>query len=123
VSTEREPGPAEPDGSGGQLSFAGGLPVVRPATEIDATNAEALRAALMAAAQGAPRAVVIDMTETAFCDSTGLSVLVRAHKQLESQGGELRMVTREPTLLRIFAVTGIASMFHMFASLDDAVTG
>jgi anti-sigma B factor antagonist len=126
VSTEREPGPAEPgldDAPGGQLSFAGGLPVVRPAAEIDATNAEALRAALMTAAQGSPRAVIVDMTETAFCDSTGLSVLVRAHKQLESQGGELRMVTREPTLLRIFTVTGIASMFHMFASLDDAVTG
>jgi anti-sigma B factor antagonist len=126
VSAEREPGPARPDldeAPGGQLSFAGGLPVVRPAVEIDVTNADALRAAIMTAAQAGPDAVVVDMTETAFCGSTGLSVLVRAHKQMESQGAQLRVVTSEPTLLRIFTVTGIATMFHMFASLDDALSG
>jgi anti-sigma B factor antagonist len=108
-------------GPGGELTWVSGRPVVRAAEEIDATNADALRAAIMLAAQSDPGVVVVDMTDTAFCDSTGLSVLVRAHKQLESQGGELRMVTREPTLLRIFTVTGIASMFHMFASLDEAL--
>ncbi len=32
------------------------------------------------------------MTRTQFCDSAGLGVLVRAHKQALAEGGELRLV-------------------------------
>ncbi|MGH3404956.1 MAG: STAS domain-containing protein [Streptosporangiaceae bacterium] len=106
-----------------QLSWVDGRPVVRAAEEIDLTNADALRAAILAAHAAAPDTVIVDMTDTAFCDSTGLNVLVRAHKQLEDQGGQLRVVIREPTLLRILTVTGISRMFHMFASLDEAIAG
>jgi anti-anti-sigma factor len=100
-----------------------GLPVVRPPAEIDVANAEALRAELLAASPTGTSTVVVDMTGTAFCDSTGLNVLVRAHKRLEGAGGELRLVIREPTLLRIFTVTGMISMFHIFGSLDEALAG
>jgi anti-sigma B factor antagonist len=104
-----------------QLSVVSGVPVVRPEPEIDLGNADRLRLALLRAMTDSPAVVVVDMTDTAFCDSTGLNVLVRAHKQLEAAGGELRVVIREPTLLRIFAVTGISSMFHMFTTLDEAL--
>jgi anti-anti-sigma factor len=104
-----------------QLSWINGIPVIRPDTEVDATNAEHLRAAIAAAADTGPGLLVIDMGGTAFCDSTGLNVLVRAHKRLDEAGAELRLVAREPTLLRIFAVTGMDSMFRMFATLGEAV--
>ena len=107
----------EPD----QLSWVNGVPVIRPDTEVDAANADHLRAAIAAAGGAAPRLLVIDMGETAFCDSTGLNVLVRAHRRLEEAGGELRLVARQPTLLRIFAVTGMDSMFRIFPPLDAAV--
>lgn len=108
---------------GAEPAELAGLPVVRPPVEIDVANAEALRADLLAASPTGSDIVVVDMTGTAFCDSTGLNVLVRAHKRLEDAGGELRVVIREPTLLRIFTVTGMITMFHVFASLDDALAG
>lgn len=107
----------EPD----QLSWVNGVPVIRPDAEVDAANADHLRAAIAAAGGAGPRLLVIDMGGTAFCDSTGLNVLVRAHRRLEEAGGELRLVAREPTLLRIFAVTGMDSMFRIFGTLDAAV--
>jgi anti-anti-sigma factor len=109
----------EPD----QLSWVNGLPVIRPDVEVDATNADHLRAAILAAAPAGGERLIIDLTETAFCDSTGLNVLVRAHKRLEAAGGELRLVARQPTLLRIFAVTGVDTMFRMFATLQEASGG
>jgi anti-anti-sigma factor len=114
------PGPAALPGAD-PFTWVDGVPVVRPAQEIDLANADSLRAALLAAAEAGTPVVVVDMTQTAFCDSTGLNVLVRAHKQLESLGRELRIVFREPTLLRIFTVTGINSMFHLFPTLDQAL--
>jgi anti-sigma B factor antagonist len=103
------------------VTWSAGLPVVTPPLEIDIANANELRAEILAASASGRDAVIIDMSETAFCDSTGLNVLVRAHKQLEAEDRELRLVIREPSLLRIFAVTGVDTMFRLFPSLDEAV--
>jgi len=106
-----------------QLTWVQGYPVVQPEIEIDVANADALRAAIQAASGGGHDIVIVDMSQTAFCDSTGLNVLILAHKRLAAAGGELRLVIREPTLLRIFTVTGMSSMFRMFASLAEALPG
>jgi anti-anti-sigma factor len=103
------------------VTWAAGLPVVTPPLEIDIANAAELRADILAASASSRDAVIIDMSETAFCDSTGLNVLVRAHKQLDAEGRQLRLIIREPTLLRIFAVTGVDTMFRLSASLDEAL--
>ena len=95
--------------------------MVRSAVEVDATNAEDLRAAILAASATGTERLVVDMSATAFCDSTGLNVLVRAHKRLEAAGGELLLVATEPTLLRIFKVTGMDTMFHLFATVGEAL--
>lgn len=104
-----------------QLSQVNGVPVVRAAVEVDATNAQDLRSAILAAISTGTERLIVDMGGTEFCDSTGLNVLVRAHKRLEEAGGELLLVATEPTLLRIFKVTGMDTMFHLFASLDEAL--
>jgi anti-sigma B factor antagonist len=104
-----------------QLSHVNGVPVVRAAVEVDATNAQDLRSAIVAALAAGAERLIVDMSETEFCDSTGLNVLVRAHKRLAEAGGELLLVATEPTLLRIFKVTGMDTMFHLFASLDEAL--
>jgi anti-sigma B factor antagonist len=104
-----------------QLSQVNGVPVVRAAVEVDATNAQDLRSAIVAAISAGAERLIVDMSGTEFCDSTGLNVLVRAHKRLADAGGELLLVATEPTLLRIFKVTGMDTMFHLFASLDEAL--
>ena len=100
----------------------GGLPVITLPAEIDIANAGELRAALLAAAKRGDASVVVDMSGTAFCDSTGLNVLVRAHKWALVEGGALRVVVAEPTLIRIFTVIGADQMIPVFASLDEAVS-
>jgi anti-sigma B factor antagonist len=104
-----------------QVSQVDGVPVVRAAVEVDATNAQDLRSAILAAISTGTERLIVDMSDTEFCDSTGLNVLVRAHKRLKEAGGELLLVATEPTLLRIFKVTGMDTMFHLFASLDEAL--
>lgn len=104
-----------------QVTQVDGVPVVKAAVEVDATNAKDLRSAILAAIGTGTERLIVDMSDTEFCDSTGLNVLVRAHKRLEEAGGELLLVATEPTLLRIFKVTGMDTMFHLFASLDEAL--
>jgi anti-sigma B factor antagonist len=98
-----------------------GVPVVTAPEEIDITNAASLRAALLEAAARGRGAMVADMSRTQFCDSAGLSVLVRAHKRAQAEGGELLLVVPATSVLRIFAITGIDRMIPNFSSLEDAL--
>ena len=98
-----------------------GLPVVSAPVEVDVSNADGLRKLLLARAYEGHTVLVVDMTETAFCDSTGLHQLVRAHKRATAAGGEVRLVITAPTVLRLFAIVGIDRYFPIFKSLDEAV--
>jgi anti-sigma B factor antagonist len=99
---------------------AGSIPVVAAPEEIDITTAYGLRAALASAARG-QASVVVDMTRTHACDTTGLHVLVRAHKRALAKGGELRLVISSPNIRGLFAITGLDRVIRHFASLDEAL--
>jgi anti-sigma B factor antagonist len=101
--------------------MVGGVPVVAAPEEIDITNAAALRAALLDAAARGTRTLVVDMSQTQFCDSAGLHVLVRAHQRAQAEGGEVRLVIRDAHVYRIFAVTGIARLIPSFPGLEQAL--
>jgi anti-anti-sigma factor len=61
------------------------------------------------------------MSGSEFCDSTGLNVLVRALGRAQQAGGDLRLVMGGPGLRRVFTVTGIAGMFHIYETLGQAL--
>lgn len=98
-----------------------GLAVVTTPDEIDVANAAHFRAALLAAAEFGRMAIVVDMSRTEFCDSTGLNVLVRALRQADQVGTEIRLVVQATALQRILTVTGVGSMFGRYDDLDQAL--
>ena len=99
-----------------------GVPVVTAPAEIDVTTAEQLRTVLLHSAARGHATIVEDMTRTRFCDSAGLTVLVRAHKRAVADGGELRLViVAGSTVARIFAITRLDLVIPLFSSLDEAL--
>ena len=98
-----------------------GVPVVAAPEEIDITNAEALRSALLEAATNGHRTLVVDMTQTKFCDSSALHTLLAAHKRAEAEGREVLLVIPSTTVLRVFAITGVDRMIPNFTSLPEAL--
>jgi len=108
-------------GAGYEVSRIGGVPVVATPAEIDVSNAAEFRQALLSCANGSHPTLVVDMSETAFCVSTGLHQLVRARARVIAAGGEVRLVIRADTVLRLFAIMGVDSLFPVFATLEEAV--
>jgi anti-sigma B factor antagonist len=99
----------------------GSVPVVAAPAEIDITNADGLRSALLRAAAAGPGTLVVDMTQTQFCDSSGLHALVAAHKSARAEGHEVLLVIPGAAVLRVFAITGMDKVIPNFASLDEAL--
>ncbi len=101
-----------------------GVAVVRAPTEIDITNAAALRAALLEAGgliEKAEAAFVVDMTRTTFCDSAGIQALVDAYKRAQAEGGELLLAMSGDAVPRIFSLTGVDRVIPSYPSVDEAL--
>jgi len=103
------------------IEVVGGVPVVAAPEEIDITNAGVLRSALLKAAANGHRTLVVDMTQTQFCDSSGLHALVAAHKRAEAEGREMLLVIPGTAVLRVLALTGMDRVIPNFTSLAEAL--
>jgi anti-sigma B factor antagonist len=109
-----------PDGSF-PVEIVKGIPVVAAPEEIDITNAAALRATLLNAAANGHDTLVVDMTRTQFCDSSGLHTLIAAHKRAEAEGRQVLLVIPSPAVLRVFVLTGMDRVIPNFTSLPEAL--
>ena len=126
-------GAVEPSGPGIRSRFtvdvrdAGRSTVLALDGELDHDTAPVLRARLDealeeagAAGQAAP-SVVVDCTELRFCDSTGLNVLLGARLRAEELGVELRLAALRGHVVRMFDITGAATVFTIHPDLGDAL--
>ena len=104
------------------IEIVNGVPVVAAPAEIDISNADCLDAVLREAAARGHARFVVDLTGTQFCASSGIGVLVRAHKRALADGGELRLVIpASAAVLRVFALTGIDRLIPNFTDLEEAL--
>jgi len=98
-----------------------GVPVVATPEEIDITNADVLRTALLESAAYGSATFVVDLTRTQFCDTAGLHALVAARKRAQAKGGDVLLVKPGAAVLRILAITCIDRMIPNFTSLEEAL--
>jgi anti-sigma B factor antagonist len=106
-----------------EVSWAAGFPVVTTPDEIDVSNAAEFRRSLLSSANGSYPTLVVDMSRTVFCDSTGLHQLIQARARAIAAGGEIRLVVRAAPVLRLLRIMGIEGLFPVFATLAEAVAG
>lgn len=81
---------------------------VRVGGELDLAAAPALDARLREAEAGDESAVVIDLTEVSFIDSTGLRVLLAAHARSQLRGDRLLITGAGEQAQRLFELAGVA---------------
>jgi anti-sigma B factor antagonist len=74
--------------------------------EVDMSTADQLWQVVEAACEGAD-SLFVDLGDTTFMDSSGLAVLVRAHHRLGERRGAIVVRAIEPTIRRLFEVTGL----------------
>ncbi|MBW9207402.1 STAS domain-containing protein [Mumia sp. zg.B53] len=98
-----------------------GFRVVDVAGEIDVYTAPRLREALADLIEGGHHRVIVNVEQVDFLDSTGLGVLVGGLKRVRAHDGSLDVVCTRERLLKIFEITGLAKVFGIYTSVDDAI--
>ncbi|WP_410586324.1 STAS domain-containing protein [Amycolatopsis sp. lyj-23] len=95
--------------------------VLAAAGAVDLLTTEQLTDAVTAALARRPAVLVIDLTAVTFLDSSGLSVLARAHAD-GGRGTPVRVVVVEDSLAhRAITLTGMHELLPVFTSTADAL--
>jgi anti-sigma B factor antagonist len=92
-------------------------PLVVVGGELDLATAPALRDRLLAVIDDGAVGITLDLRDVSFVDSSGLGVLVGAHKRLrEATGGSLTVVGPQDAVRKVFDITGLGPLFGLGAS-------
>ena len=100
---------------------AGDHVIVRVAGDLDLDSAPALTAELKRLV--GPRPLILDLSAVDFMASSGLGVLVGAHKKSAAQAGALLLAAPGPRVRKIFRITKLHKVFAVFDSVEEAVAG
>lgn len=105
-------------------SLDDGVDAVSITGELDQATAEEVRTLLQRTIRDGTSAVMIDMSDCGFIDSTGLGVIVEAWKELQSRNGDnaaLSICCPEPEVRRLLEVTGLDQTIDTRDTRDDAI--
>jgi anti-sigma B factor antagonist len=100
---------------------ADGKTVVAVGGEIDVYTAPKLRDKITELVGQGSYHLVVDMQQVEFLDSTGLGVLVGGLKKVRAHDGSLQLVCNQDRLLKIFRITGLAKVFVIHETADEAL--
>jgi anti-sigma B factor antagonist len=98
----------------------GDAQIIRLGGELDLYNADAVRQALLAACNGGPSRVVVDLGEVEFMDSTALGVLIEARTKMPNRKAFFLAAPGLETK-RALKISGLDRHFVVHDSVDEAL--
>jgi anti-sigma B factor antagonist len=96
--------------------------VIELGGEVDLYTAPEFKERLLQVIDDGKTRLVVDLTKATFIDSTTLGVLVGGVKRLRPTGGSLALVCTEPSIVKIFEITGLDRVFPIHSSRDEALS-
>jgi anti-sigma B factor antagonist len=103
------------------MVWAGRVAVIKLPAEVDVSNAGQVGQDLATAVAQDASLVIADMSATTFCDSAGVTALVRAIRTANASGAGLRVATSAPAVIRVLAITGVDQLIEIYPSVAAAM--
>ena len=103
--------------------WIGQVAVVALPAEIDVTNADTVQDELLAALDQRAVLLIADMSRTDFCDSSGVSAMVRVFRRAVASGSAMRLVVSTPAVQRVLSITGVDRLVDVFPGVAASLAG
>jgi anti-anti-sigma factor len=94
--------------------------LVTVAGECDLHTGRQLRDVLTSEVSRGVDRLILDLSELAFMDSTGMQVLLSVRTVLSVRGGILALASPQPVVARILELTGADQIIPVYGTLRDA---
>jgi anti-anti-sigma factor len=89
--------------------------------ELDLAVSGQLDEVLATAAEQCER-VLVGLQRCEFIDSSGIAVILRAHRRMEAEGHQLVVYAPTDQVMRVLSMTGLTANGLVFASAEEALS-
>jgi len=103
-------------------STAGGVLTLKISGLIDLAGSPKLREQLHDVAETKPAAVVIDLAEVTYIDSSGLATLIEFYRELKAVNGRLALCCLQPRVRTVFDLVRLNELFQISETAELAAT-
>jgi anti-anti-sigma factor len=104
------------------LESQGDVELARVAGEVDASNVADLSQRLLDAVPNQARALVLDLSETSYIDSSGISLIFDAAARLRNRRQQLRLVVPPKSFVgEVLAAVSMQESVPIDAAVPDAL--
>lgn len=89
--------------------------------QVDMHTSPELRGHLRGALVNRASPLVVDLTDVAFIDSSGLATLIEALQAVGKYGGKLRLCGLSPEVRKLFDLAQLSTIFDLRDTRDEAM--
>jgi anti-anti-sigma factor len=97
--------------------------VIAVSGELDLAAGPALEQELAHAEQSGATLVIVDLRGLEFIDSTGLGILIKAHRQAEEAGRQFAVVRGPSQVQRLLGLTGLEERLTVVDAPEELLDG
>jgi stage II sporulation protein AA (anti-sigma F factor antagonist) len=102
--------------------YRGNILVVSLSGELDHHTADELRTAMEKELdKDIARHMLLDLSQLAFMDSSGVGVLLGRYRRIHAQGGKMAAYALHPNLERLYELAALSRVIPVFAREELAV--
>jgi anti-anti-sigma factor len=91
--------------------------VVELPAHLDETNAALVKAELIAAAASRPHVLIVDLSQTKWCDWAGAGALAAVFGRATAAGTQLRLVLTDESVRRVLSLNGLDGVIPVYADV------
>jgi anti-anti-sigma factor len=106
-----------------EVRSEGRVALVAVSGELDLASGPELEKVLERRWDPSTELLVIDLREVEFMDSTGLSIIVKAHQRFTDAGRELALVKGTSQVQRLLDLTGVANRLPVVDNPEELLDG
>ncbi|MCW2967027.1 MAG: anti-sigma-factor antagonist [Solirubrobacteraceae bacterium] len=106
-----------------EITERDGVTVLHLHGPIDVSRAMELRDLLGAQIDSASARVLVDLSDVSLIDSSGIGILVTAHRRADGQGARFGLAGAAGTVARVFEMTRTNKLLSLYATVDEGVAG
>jgi anti-sigma B factor antagonist len=109
-----------------QIRRQGELAIIEPTNEVESMEWELIEQAaeivLQPLKREPPAGVIVDLSQVSYFGSVFLSLLLRCHKLVKQQGGEMVLCGVSPRARELLEVTALDTIWAIYDTREEAIS-
>ncbi len=90
--------------------------------KLDYSNSAELKSELLLLNKNGVNSIVLDLSKTKYCDSSGLSAVLIGNRLCKDSGGTFVLSGLQPSVLKLIQISQLDKVLNVSNNLEDALT-